>query len=69
LRPCTPRRDAAERHFLEVRLCAKRFASLRSGVTGIYGHGEHKLKGSGCDTDCPSVGVQHLVDTLRKEML
>lgn len=34
-------------------------------VTGIYGHGEYKLKGSGCDTDCPSVGIQQLVNALR----
>ena len=37
-------------------------------ITQIYGHGEHKMKGSGCDTDCPSVGVQQLVNAMRKEM-
>jgi len=37
-------------------------------ITQIYGHGEHKMKGSGSDTDCPSVGVQRLVNAMRKEM-
>jgi hypothetical protein len=36
-------------------------------ITEIYGHGEHKLKGSGCDTDCPSLGVRQLVNALRKQ--
>jgi hypothetical protein len=34
-------------------------------ITEIYGHGEYKIKGSGCDTDCPSVGVQQLVNAMR----
>lgn len=34
-------------------------------ITQIYGHGEYKIKGSGCDTDCPSIGVQQLVNTIR----
>jgi hypothetical protein len=34
-------------------------------ITEIYGHGEHKLKSSGCDTDCPSIGVQQLVNAMR----
>ncbi len=37
-------------------------------IGAIYGHGEHKMKGSGCDTDCPSVGVQQVVNAVRREM-
>lgn len=37
-------------------------------LTEIYGHGEHKMRGSGCDTDCPSVGVQHLVKSMRDQL-
>jgi hypothetical protein len=37
-------------------------------IAEIYGHGEYKMKGSGCSTDCPSVGVQRLVDTMRRQM-
>ena len=43
-------------------------ASRHQGITQIYGHGEHKMRGSGCDTDCPSVGVQQLVNAMRKTM-
>jgi hypothetical protein len=43
-------------------------ASRHHGITQIYGHGEHKMRGSGCDTDCPSVGVQQLVNAMRKKM-
>lgn len=37
-------------------------------ITQIFGHGEHKMRGSGCDTDCPSVGVQQLVNAMRRQM-
>jgi hypothetical protein len=43
-------------------------ASRHHGITQIYGHGELKMRGSGCDTDCPSVGVQQLVNAMRKQM-
>jgi hypothetical protein len=42
--------------------------SRHRAITEIYGHGEHKMKGSGCSTDCPSVGVQQLVDAMRRQM-
>jgi hypothetical protein len=34
-------------------------------IKSIYGHGEYKRKGSGCDTDCPSPSVQAFVDKMR----
>ena len=42
--------------------------SRQPGIIGLYGHGEHKRKYSGCDTDCPSIGVQELVNSLRETL-
>jgi N-acetyl-anhydromuramyl-L-alanine amidase AmpD len=41
-------------------------ASRHPTIAEVYGHGEYKLRSSGCDTDCPSIGVQQLVNAMRE---
>jgi len=42
--------------------------SRHPAIAELYGHGEHKMRGSGCYTDCPSAGVQQLVNAMRRQM-
>jgi N-acetylmuramoyl-L-alanine amidase len=42
--------------------------SRHPAIAEISGHGEHKMRGSGCYTDCPSLGLQQLVNAMRRRM-
>lgn len=52
--------------YLLLKSMVFRVRSQYPTIRFIYGHGEYKRRGMGCDTDCPSPSLQQFVNQMRR---